>query len=59
MSKRTVSSSPNFLNANKVILPKREADADAAVQALVEGYPDGYTYNDRERRKAAAERRAA
>lgn len=59
MSKRHITSSPNFPNANKVVLPEREADADAAVQAFVEGCPDGFTVADRERRKAADARRAA
>lgn len=58
MSKRK-GTSPMFINASRVKLPECEATADTIVQLLVEGYPDGFTQQERERRARAAEERAA
>lgn len=46
MSKRK-GTSPMFINASRVRLPECEATADTIVQMLVEGYPDGFSQNER------------
>lgn len=51
MTKRNTGHSPNFAYAARVKLPDCEATADVIVQMLVEGYPDGFSQNDRDRNK--------
>lgn len=47
MSKRFKGTSPMFINASRVKLPDCEVTADTIVQMLVEGYPDGFSQNNR------------